>query len=189
MGRLERYKGHHRVLEAFETLRATFPTAKLRILGEGPYKDDLVKLAVRLGLDESTKVGAIPPSNRHMMANLLAATDLVVLFSEYEAHPIAVMEALSLGVPVLTSDTSGFREMAEKGLIRAIPLGSSRGEIAQAMVTCLQVGRSAADVSLPNWEDCTDQLLSIYEAARRQHLAASPIASGNHITTPVGSAE
>ena len=57
-------------------------------------------------------VGAIPPKERHTMANLLAGTALVVLFSEYEAHPVAVMEALSLGVPVLTSAVGSIPEVA-----------------------------------------------------------------------------
>ncbi|MFN8528578.1 MAG: hypothetical protein U0670_08200 [Anaerolineae bacterium] len=40
------------------------------------------------------------------MSRLLARASLVVLFSEYEAHPVAVMEALSLRRPVLVADTS-----------------------------------------------------------------------------------
>jgi glycosyltransferase involved in cell wall biosynthesis len=189
LGRLERYKGHHRVLEAFVVLRREFPGAKLRILGEGPYKDELIGLAARLKLVDSTVVGAIPPKERHTMANLLAGTDLVALFSEYEAHPVAVMEALSLGVPVLTSDTSGFREMAEKGLVRAISIGSSAEQIAQAMATSLRSARPAADISLPNWDDCTDQLLSIYDSARRGQSSTSKSISESPVSAPQGLAE
>jgi len=54
------------------------------------------------------------------MASVLSTADLVVLLSEYEAHPVAVMEALALGRRVLTSDTSGFAELAQKGLTQTV---------------------------------------------------------------------
>jgi glycogen synthase len=189
LGRLERYKGHHRVLEAFAALHRDFPGARLRILGEGPYKPELVRLVAQLKLEDCVLVGAIPPKERHAMANLLAGTALVVLFSEYEAHPVAVMEALSLGVSVLTSDTSGFREMAEKGLVRAIPIGSSASEISQAMASGLKSTRPAADISLPTWDDCADQLLSIYNAARRVRPSTSTSISDGSVIAPRGLAE
>ncbi|MGO8565315.1 glycosyltransferase, partial [Rhizobium ruizarguesonis] len=38
LGRLERYKGHHRALDAFNVLATKFTDMRLRILGEGPYE-------------------------------------------------------------------------------------------------------------------------------------------------------
>lgn len=165
LGRLERYKGHHRVIEAFVKVRETYPSAQLRILGDGPYKADLLRLVAKLDQGTNVVVDSIPAKQRHEMADLLAAARVVVLFSEYEAHPVAVMEALSLGVPVLTSDTSGFRELAEQGWVRAIPLASSSDELARALAGTIAAERTAMDVSLPNWDDCADQLLSVYRSA------------------------
>lgn len=64
------------------------------------------------------------------MARVIAASALVVLLSDYEAHPVAVMEALSLGRPVLTSDTRLPRSQAEEGLVRSVPLSASPEEMA-----------------------------------------------------------
>ena len=68
------------------------------------------------------------------MARELSKAALVVLFSEFETHPLAVLEAISLGRPVLVADTSGLGELAQKGLARAIPLESTSDQIADAVV-------------------------------------------------------
>ncbi len=162
IGRLERYKGHHKAIEAVNILRQSFPDVRLRILGGGPYEPELRQLVNRLGLGPLVTIGSIPPVERQGLANLLSEADLVVLLSEYEAHPIAILEALSLGRKVLTSDTSGFRELAERSLIRTVPLKSSPAGIAAAMVEALEAPPSPVKFTLPNWDDCARKLDSIY---------------------------
>ena len=41
--------------------------------------------------------------------------------SEYEAHPVAVMEALALGVPAVGLDTAGIGDLVQDGLVRGVP--------------------------------------------------------------------
>jgi glycosyltransferase involved in cell wall biosynthesis len=60
VGRLERYKGHHRVIAAFGELVKRRPRARLRVCGEGPYKPQLQRLAERLGLQASVTIGGLP---------------------------------------------------------------------------------------------------------------------------------
>lgn len=165
LGRLERYKGHHRAIQAFARLLPQHPGASLRIVGEGPYEARLRDLIARLGLNERVAIGAIPPGERSGMASLLARADLVVLLSDYEAHPVAVMEALSLGRPMVTSDTSGFRELAAQGLVRAVPLDASPDRTAAVMAEAIRAGAVEAPVALPSWDACTDRLLALYRAA------------------------
>ena len=161
LGRLERYKGHHRAIAAFAALRAIGSRARLRILGEGPYAPELRRLVAAHGLGDAVEIGAIPPGQRGAMADLLASASLVVLLSDYEAHPVAVMEALSLGVPVVTTDTSGFRELAERGLVRAVPLDASPDWTALVMGEAL-AAPPTAPVALPDWQDCADAVLATY---------------------------
>ncbi|MGD9804929.1 MAG: glycosyltransferase family 4 protein [Hyphomicrobiaceae bacterium] len=162
IGRLERYKGHHLVIEAFADLVRRRPTARLKVLGEGPFKTDLIAQVKHLGLTESVEVGGIPPERRQEMAKTMASASLIVQMSEYEAHPIATLEALSLGRPVLAADTSGFTEMAEDGLIRCIPLNSTASEIAAAMEWEIDHPRLPTPFKLPTWEECTNSLIRIY---------------------------
>lgn len=162
VGRLERYKGHHRVIEALPLIRARRPGTTLRIIGDGPYEPELHALVAQLGLQDVVQIGAIPPGQRHLMADAMAEASLMTLISDYEAHPVAVMEAISLGTPVLTTDSSGFIELAERGLVEAVPLGADTATLAEAILQRLDTPRQPVQLALPDWDDCTRQLLGSY---------------------------
>ena len=178
VGRLERYKRHQAVISAFARLREERPAARLRIAGSGPYEPELRDLIRDLNLGDSVEIGAIPASDRRGMANLLTRASLVTLLSEYEAHPVAVMEALSLRRPVLVSDTSGLRELAQRGLVSAVGLDSSDAEVAAAMLRQLNEPLIPSELDLPTWEACTEQLLGVYQrVANLPELVGSSPAS------------
>jgi glycosyltransferase involved in cell wall biosynthesis len=162
VGRLERYKGHQRVIAAMPELLRHIPDAKLKILGAGPYEAELYTLRNKLGLRDHLTVEAIPSAERQRLADIVASAGLFVLLSDYEAHPVAVIEALSLGRPALVSDTSGLRELAQKGLCRRIPLNSSPVEVAAAIVEQLAAPRPVPAEALPSWDDCAQRLLDVY---------------------------
>ena len=167
IGRLERYKGHHRILDAFPVILETLPRARLRILGEGPYKKDLVRRAARLGLTERVEIGGIPPANRIGMAAVLTSASLVVLLSDYEAHPVAVMEALALGRRVLVTNGTGFREMVDGDVVEAVSLQATPRQVANAVLAQLAKGPLRCLTALPSWEDCAERLGIIYRSVLR----------------------
>jgi glycosyltransferase involved in cell wall biosynthesis len=162
IGRLEQYKGHHRAIAAFPALLQRLPDARLQIVGSGPYEAELRALVARLGLGHAVSFVSIPASERHRLTDLLCSAGLVVLLSDYEAHPVAVIEALSVQRPVLVTDTSGLRELAQKGLCRAIPLDAIAEIIADAIAEELAAEHHPPAVTLPDWDDCAAQLLGIY---------------------------
>ena len=173
VGRLERYKGHQRIIAALPLVRAHYPGVRLLILGSGPYEQALRQLAERLGVADRVEIRMIPPGERQEMAVTLAGASLMTLLSEYEAHPIAVMEALALECPVLVSDTSGFRELAEEGLVRAIPQWSDAAATAAAVLEGLREPLIPDHVDLPTWEGCTAQLISLYREVVRESRCRS----------------
>ena len=63
-GRLERYKGHHRVIEALPIVQRSIPHATLQILGSGPYEGRLRSLINTLGLEKSVVIESIAPGDR-----------------------------------------------------------------------------------------------------------------------------
>jgi len=163
IGRLERYKGHQRVLSALPHVQAEYPGARLLILGAGPYKTELEQLAKRLRVEESTEIRMIDPADRKAMAATVREADVVALLSEYEAHPIAAMEALALQRPVLVSDTSGLKELADAHLARAVALHSRPAELAQALIAQIQDPLIPEAFSIPTWQQCSRALLAMYE--------------------------
>jgi glycogen synthase len=162
VGRLERYKGHHHAIAALPEVLKQQPDARLRIVGGGPYEGDLCRLARNLGVADRVAIGPIPPTDRQGMAALLGRAALVALLSDYETHPIAALEALALGRPVLVTHTSGLGELADRGHARSVPLGSSPAQIASAMLEQLRRPLAPASIELPSWDDCATQLLQLY---------------------------
>jgi glycosyltransferase involved in cell wall biosynthesis len=167
VGRLERYKGHHRLISALPHLIAKIPDAQVRILGEGPYKPALTALAARLGVADHVTIAGIPPSDRAAMATLLARASMVVLLSDYEAHPVAVMEALALGRRVLVADGSGLSELVDHDAVEGIGMEATPKQIADAILAQLGKGPVRRATALPNWEDCADRLTSVYHDVLR----------------------
>lgn len=173
VGRLERYKGHHRVIAALPQVLESFPDAQLRIVGSGPYESTLRKLARDLKIADRVEIDAIPTSNRHEMASILSSANLVTLLSEYEGHPMSVTEALALGRPVLTSDHPGLQEFADRGLARSVSLNSTPAQVADAIVEQLRDPLLPSGFELPTWDDCTAKLVDVYRDVVRKSQCAS----------------
>lgn len=173
IGRLERYKGHQRVVAALPKLLELIPDARVRIVGAGPYESTLQKMARRLGVAERVEIRAVPPGDRGGMAALIARADLVTLLSEYESQGLAVMEALALGCPVLVTGTSALQELVDRGLACTVPLESTPEEVATAVVSQLRQPLVPQSVALPTWDACTASLLALYQAIARRFTCAS----------------
>jgi glycogen synthase len=164
VGRLERYKGHHRVIAALPEVLQQLPEARLWILGAGPYHRELQRLSHNLGVADQVEIRSVPPGDRGAMATALSRAGVVVCLSEYETHPVAVMEALALQRPVVVADTSGLRELAEHGWAATVPLHSNPEEVAAAILDQLHQPSVPTRIALPTWDDCADRLLALYAA-------------------------
>ncbi len=162
VGRLEKYKGHQRVIDALPFVQKQYPDVQLDILGVGPYERELRERAQSLGLNNIVEIKSVKPTDRGGMAAALASAGLITLMSDYEAHPIAVMEALSLHRPVLVTHTSGLGELADRGLVQSVPLSSSPVQVADAICEQLRHPYIPKNVDLPTWDGCTNQLVSLY---------------------------
>jgi glycosyltransferase involved in cell wall biosynthesis len=173
IGRLERYKGHQTVIAALAHVAEQIPNIRLRIIGAGPYEQELRRLCAAHGVAERVEIGLIAGADRQAMANAITGAALCVLLSNYESQGMAVMEALALGRPVLVADSSSLQELANRGLVRALPLTSHVRTVAEAMVEQLRRPHVASPVDLPTWERCYTDLLQLYttvveEAAQPQ---------------------
>ena len=167
VGRLERYKGHHRMIEALPKVLAQRPDVRLWVAGSGPYEKELRRMAHKLGIADRVEIRAIPPTERHRMAVELSKSALVTLLSEYETHPMAALEAIALGRSVLVADTSGLSELAQRGLARAIPLNSTSDQIAIAVLEQLNRPLVPPSVDLPTWDECAADLVRLYHTIIR----------------------
>jgi glycosyltransferase involved in cell wall biosynthesis len=167
IGRLERYKGHHRVIEALPTVLAAKPDARLLVVGSGPYEPQLHRLVAELGIGAHVEFTSTPAGDRQAMAAILAQVSLVVLMSEFETHPLVGLEAAAARRRLLVADRSGLLELAEDGLARPISHSASPSELGDAILDELAKPAPVTAPQLPTWDQCADQLLELYRQIAR----------------------
>jgi glycogen synthase len=164
IGRLERYKGHQRTIEAMPRVLERCPEVRLLIVGTGPYEEELRRQAASLGLGEHVEFTSLPAEDRNGMADLLHRTALVVLLSEYETHPLVALEAAAAGRPLLVADRAGLGEVARDGLARAVSPKATAEAIGDAIVEELERPHERRVSRLTSWEECAAALLDLYQA-------------------------
>jgi glycosyltransferase involved in cell wall biosynthesis len=167
IGRLERYKGHHRVLEAFPLVLERQPQARLLIVGKGRYEEELRSQAGALGLDGKVEITSVPAGDPQGMASLLGRVSLVVLMSEFETHPLVALEAAAARRRLLVADAGGLAEIAADGFGRAIPLDSTPEQIAAAAIEELAKPQPQRSPQLTSWDECAAALLDLYGSIQR----------------------
>ncbi len=99
------------VVKIYAEVNKQLPS-KLLFVGDGPERSTAEDLARELGVcDEILFVG-----KQEQMEDILAIADLFLLTSEYESFGLAALEAMAAGVPVVSSNAGGLREINIPGV-------------------------------------------------------------------------
>lgn len=102
VARLKYNKGAQFLFEAFETLADDYPEHTIKIVGDGPMREELVDLAEELSLRERvTFTGELP---NHELPQHYNESEVFVLPSLNEGLPRTVLEAMACETPVITSN-------------------------------------------------------------------------------------
>jgi glycosyltransferase involved in cell wall biosynthesis len=132
VGRLEPQKNPLLLLQAFAELND--PQARLVLSGEGSLREQLTAYALANNL--CGRVRLIGKQNN--IPAVLAASDAFVLASNWEGNPLAVMEAMAAGLPVIATDVGGVPELVESGQQGFLVSAGDRMGFAAAMKTLLR---------------------------------------------------
>ena len=110
-GRLVELKGIEYLLRAAAALRQEFPALRVEIAGSGPYREKLEEAVTRAGLGEQVKfLGWIDD-----LTSVLPRWDAFVMPSLEEGFPIAALDAMAAGLPVVATSVGGIPELIEDG--------------------------------------------------------------------------
>jgi glycosyltransferase involved in cell wall biosynthesis len=108
VGRFSPQKDHELLVGAMSRLRET---ARLALIGDGPTQGRIRDRARALGL--APRVDFL--GTRGDVDEILAAAQIAVLASRWEGLPLAVLEAMRAGLPVIASDVGGVSEAVSDG--------------------------------------------------------------------------
>ena len=173
-GGLQWHQGLDIALRAFQQVRVQLPAAEFHIYGDGNVKDQLVQLAAELGLNGSVRF--FEPLRVRQIAEVMANADLGVVPKRAdsfgnEAYSTKIMEFMSLGVPVVVSETKIDRYYFNDSIVRFFESGNPTA-MAEAMLVVLgdrpksqqMVSRARAYAAQNSWETRQGDYLSLVDS-------------------------
>lgn len=112
VGRLVPFKGHRVLLKSMRQVIGSHPNAYLLVVGDGPLREKLEEQVKELGISQNVRfLGFIDEPGRYM-----AALDLFVLPSVNEPFGIVLLEAMAMGLPVVSTRAGGVPDIIEDGV-------------------------------------------------------------------------
>jgi glycosyltransferase involved in cell wall biosynthesis len=168
LGRLDRIKGIDRLLRAVALARRDVPDLRLEIMGPGEReRPALERLAAELGLGEAAAFRGMVSAEEKLRA--LGAAQLFALLSHSEGLPVAAIEAMACGTPVVLSEGCNLPEAHDRA---GVVVSGEPAPTAAAIVALLGDGPRRARLAAGALEfaDCfradrvTADLGSLYAA-------------------------
>jgi glycosyltransferase involved in cell wall biosynthesis len=105
-------KNHLMFLRAAALIRHVIPDARFWMIGDGGEREKLTVAARSAGLADCVQL----LGSRHDISQLLAAMDVFMLSSRNEANPVSILEAMSVGLPVVATDVGSVSETVTDGV-------------------------------------------------------------------------
>jgi glycosyltransferase involved in cell wall biosynthesis len=168
-------KGHRHLLRAMALLAERVPAAHLLIAGDGAERGRLEGEARVLGVaGRVTFLGARPD-----VPDLLAAADAYVHPADWESHPMAILEAMAAGLPVVATAYEGALELVDHGANAMVVPTADPPALADAMERALGAEGAALGLAARAWAErlgsidaCLERHAAVYRIVLDRRTAA-----------------
>lgn len=172
VGELNKNKNHEAVIRGIALLKKQYLAKECRwnihyfICGVGSLDEYLRGLCKKLGVADSVHFLGW----RDDIANICKSVDVFVFPSKREGLPVALMEAMSAGIPVITSAARGNTELVEDGVNGILCRNNSSEEYAKAICDVAQIDRQTVRTQNSNilepyrQEFIREKMISLYKA-------------------------
>jgi glycosyltransferase involved in cell wall biosynthesis len=169
-------KNHALLLKSFAAGPASDPRAHLVLVGEGELRADLEEQARTLNLEGKVHFLGL----RSDIPDVLGATDVFVLSSDYEGNPLSALEALASGLPIVSTAAGGVPNLFEAGKEGFLVAPGDLHGLAESMNSLLKdpaaresMGAAAASRARKNFD--VSNMVRAYEEVYEDLLAQSQL--------------
>jgi glycosyltransferase involved in cell wall biosynthesis len=169
VGRLVKYKGVDHILSAMAVLKGRGRAVQLRVVGTGPEKESLVRMAQDLGLaDQIVWLEGISDEQLNVEYH---RAGVLVLLSALEAYGLVIAEALKSGTPCIVAKTSALTEFTSEPGCLGVEFPPNANEVAVLIERALEGGTKVGPLSdkLITWQQVSDRYLDIYDKAMERY--------------------
>ncbi|MCS6831755.1 MAG: glycosyltransferase, partial [Armatimonadota bacterium] len=129
VGRFEPPKDYPTMLTAFAEVAKNYSNCMLLLAGDGALRGEMEKMAHSLGIQSRVRFLGI----RHDIPQLMNAADAYVMSSSREGLPNVLLEAHATGLPAVTTDVGGNREIVVEGTTGFVVPARNPNALAEAM--------------------------------------------------------
>ena len=146
VGRLERQKGLPWLIRSAPAWLGRLPKTELVLVGEGPLRGKLERICRQSGVSDRVHFAGW----RGDVAEILAASDLLVLPSAWEGMPNVILEAMASRLPVVATDVAGVRQLLGPAAVDQIVQYGDSDAFAERVIMLMENGRRAAELGGEN---------------------------------------
>jgi len=147
VGRLAEKKGLRYLISAFPQVLSRHPDARLRVVGDGPMRAEMETLAQHLDLaDHVTFVGGQSPQElrrSYVRSRVFVVPSVVARSGDTEGLPVALLEAMAAGRPIVATSVGGIPEVVIHGRTGLVVEPESPAGLARAICELLDSGSRA----------------------------------------------
>jgi glycosyltransferase involved in cell wall biosynthesis len=152
VGRLTPIKGFPTLITACNILKKEGHKFSCEIIGDGPLADELRAQIQECDVEDCVTLGGFAPQDE-VRRKLAQATVFVMPSQETKTNdrdgiPVALMEAMSMGIPVVSTFVSGIPELVEEGVSGLLVRPESPAELASAILSLLESRDKCLELAL-----------------------------------------
>ena len=170
IGRLIPRKGFQFLIRALpQIIENAAPDFEIEIVGDGPYRGELLRLSEDLGIASHIRfAGSVPYSE---LPQKYRDADVFILPSLAEGMPLVVLEAMGTGLPIVASRVQGIDELVVEGVNGALfdagdidGLASSLVKLINAGEGRVEMGKASVERVKPyDWKHIANAYLALYD--------------------------
>lgn len=178
MGRLSYEKSIDQVIQAFAIINKKMPELNLMLIGDGPERKNLEKLAKNLKVSDSIIFTGSLFYNGDLV-RALQANDLFISASKSENMPLSVLEAMAVGLPMVLVKEKGLGELITENINGVFVKTDDPADIAEKILSLLsnsdllnKFGQGSRQLAMEySNEKVTDLLVKSYEKTIAEYSA------------------